>query len=105
MRAFSNKIRLNIFYEKERFALLSVNTSGPFFSGVIKKTFLPSPLNHSKGVKSKAKYRDLSIHTGKFRRCIFVDIRFLSENFLLSRFYIFFAAARLLVKIPFSEQW
>ena len=40
IRAFSNKIRLNISYEKnERFALLSVNTSRPFFSGVIKRPF------------------------------------------------------------------
>ena len=42
MRAFSNKIGLNMFYrQNKRFALVSVNTSRPFFSGVLKKTFLP----------------------------------------------------------------
>ena len=33
--------------------------------------WVSSPLNHPKGVKSKGKYRDLSIHPGKFRCCIF----------------------------------
>ena len=42
IKAFSNKIMLNIFYEKnERFALVSIHKSRPFYSGLVKRIFLP----------------------------------------------------------------
>ena len=42
MRAFSNKIGLNIFYEKnERFALVSIDKSKTFYPGLVKTIFLP----------------------------------------------------------------
>ena len=41
MRAFSNKSGLNIFYEKIPFALVSVDKTIPFDSGLVKTISLP----------------------------------------------------------------